>query len=645
MYKRRDVAIAELVANAWDAGASTVRITIPSPDQYEQDTSEVVVSDNGFGMSADQVDNEYLVIGRNRRTAGQPPPAGRKVMGRKGVGKLAGFGLGRRMQVTTWRDSVSTTFELDGQALKADGGVSKELTILGVLSPVSSDVEFSSGTRVSMRSLKHKTPPDVDALHRSLARRFSRTVVGEMRVFINGESIREPVLNLNMREPSSGETLVELPDGATISYWAGFSGSVLPAELQGFTILVNGKTAQAPPYFFGVEGTASGQHGTKYLTGVIEADFLDAESDDESDRISTDRQEIDWEDETTTALKAWGDATTRRLLRKRLAQRGEQAKRQVLDDPALRARLDHLDGPSRQKAERFIESLGGSDTPAEKIISLSDTIIQAFEYRQFHDYIEELDEASQDPEELAKAVTYIRGWRMLESRALLEVIKGRIEIIEKFFSMIVNDAPETAHVRGQDNVHDLIGRYPWLLNPEWQILSEETTITKQLQVWGAKDTPVDDRSRYDFLALTGQGQTVVIEMKRAGHGATLEDLHQLERYVNKLADADPSISGVFISADKYALPERTYDSWKLRNDIVLLRWADVHKRVAGHYGHYKAVLERDLTDDHFSRKAREVQKTREVLAAGTAYREIGERREGLGAQDADHSPDGDATGR
>ena len=32
MYKRRDVAIAELVANAWDAGATHVQITLPTPD-------------------------------------------------------------------------------------------------------------------------------------------------------------------------------------------------------------------------------------------------------------------------------------------------------------------------------------------------------------------------------------------------------------------------------------------------------------------------------------------------------------------------------------------------------------------------------------------------------------------------------------
>lgn len=639
MYKRRDVAIAELVANAWDAGATEVQIQVPQASAYNLETSVISVTDNGMGMSADQVDEDYLVIGRNRRADGQEAPAGRSVMGRKGVGKLAGFGLGRTMSILTWRDGVATSVDLDGKKLKAEGGQSKKLELLGTVGDVPSDLPYSSGTRISMKALKHKTPPDVVGLHQALARRFSRTVVGKMRIAINGEDLRQPTLSLTHREPISGEREVTLDDGNKVTWWAGFSSTVLSTELQGFTVLVNGKTAQAPPYFFGVEGTASGQHGTKYLTGVIEADFLDEGVDDESDRISTDRQEIDWDDESTLAFKAWGEALTRRLLRERTKARGEQAEKAVLSDETLALRLNQLDKPSRDKAKKFIHSLGSSDTPPEKILPLADTIIQAFEYRQFHDYISELDDASEDPEQFAKAVSYIHGWRMLESRALLEVIKGRIEIVQKFFGMIVNNAAETAHTAGQDNMHDLVARYPWLLNPDWQVLSEETTISKQLREWGAADSPARDDTMYDFLALSGDGQTVVIEIKRSEHPATLEDLQQLERYVNKLGQARSGVRGAFITGRQYAMTPTTLETWQRRTDIELLTWGDVHARTAKHYENYRAILEGDLSADSFSRRAREVAMTREVLQQGTSYRQRSERREGIGPQDNDFVAD------
>ena len=90
MYKRRDTALAELVANAWDAGATEVVLIVPTSD-YDPATSEIVIIDNGIGMTEDQVQGEYLVAGRNRRTNADPIPHNRKVMGRKGIGKLAGL--------------------------------------------------------------------------------------------------------------------------------------------------------------------------------------------------------------------------------------------------------------------------------------------------------------------------------------------------------------------------------------------------------------------------------------------------------------------------------------------------------------------------------------------------------------------------
>lgn len=632
MYKRRDVAIAELVANCWDAGATQVAIAVPLPQDYDPAASAMSVTDDGTGMTEDQVDDDYLVIGRNRRAAGQPGPSGRKVMGRKGVGKLAGFGLARRMQLRTWRDGTAVTFELDGAALKADRGTAKELPVPGSVGPVDPAAPFASGTTVTMRDLKHKTPVDIDGLHRALARRFSRTVLGSMAITINGEDLREPVLNLQSREPAEGSTTEDIGGGRIVTWWAGFSSKVLVPELQGFTVLVHDKTAQAPPYFFGVEGTASGQHGTKYLTGVIEADYLDDGIDDDGDRISTDRQEIDWDDEDAAALKAWGDELTRRLLRNRVAKREDDAQDRVEKDPALKQRIDALDSTSAKQVRKFIRALGAADTADERVRPLADTIIRAYEYRQFHDFIGELDAAAAEPEQLELALTYLRGWKVLESRAILEVVKGRLDIVDKFHSMIVNDSAETAAAKGRQNLHDLIADYPWLINPDWQVLAEEKTLTTQLREWGETDTKPDDRSRYDFLALEGGGDTIVIEIKRAGHPVELQDLQQIERYVDRLGQARAHIRGAFITSERYALSERTLDDWLKRDNIELLTWAQVHQRTRAYYEHYRAVLEGDVDDPFFNRKEREVARTRDVLDGG-AYRSPAMRAEGLGPQD------------
>jgi hypothetical protein len=637
MYKRRDVAIAELVANCWDAGATRVDISVPPENEYDARTSILSVTDNGAGMDDDEVEHNYLVIGRNRRSAGQPTTNGRLAMGRKGVGKLAGFGLAREMTVITWREGKSCKLTLDSDTLKTESDHAERVSIRGFIEPVDATLPHPSGTRVIMQNLKHKTPVNIEGLNRALARRFSTRVRGEMEIYLNSERVFDPKIDFDMREPESGEESTDIAPGQTIKWWAGFSSAVLPKELQGFTVIVNGKTAQAPPYFFDVEGTASGQHGTKYLTGVIEADYLDAESDDVSDRVSTDRQEIDWEDEIAAPLKSWGDALTRRLLRERIEQRGEKVKKEIRENREFADRIGRLDRQSANQVDKFLVLLGKAGTENDRVNPLADTILRAFEYRQFHDFITELDVAAADPEAFQQAVEYMHDWKLLESRAVLEVVRGRLDIIDKFYDLIVNDAPETAPERGRENLHDLIADYPWLINPEWQVFSEEKRITTMLREWGRQDL-VDPafEGRYDFLALSGDGELVVIEIKRSGHAVTLEDTQKLEQYADRLEVAQKVGFMAFISNSSYEISPRARKSWDEREDGELLTWREIQSRARTYYEHYRAILEGDVQNVHFGRKEKEVARTREVLESG-AYRGVQRRREGVGPQDIDYA--------
>lgn len=628
LYKRRDVAIAELVANAWDAGATKVDIQLPLPNEYSQAGSEIVIIDNGSGMSENQVQDQYLVIGRNRRAAGQASPISeRPIMGRKGVGKLAGFGCGRHLRVESWTGGKLTGIDLLSKDLKADAGESARLPIPGW----TEETEISgSGTRVTISDLKHATPPDIGALQNAVARRFSRRVKGEMEIAINGEPIQEPNLGiLDPRIPDNRDESEEvtLRNGERFTWWAGFSATVLPTELQGFTVLVNGKTAQAPPFFFRVESRASGQHGTKYLTGVIEADFLDAGIDDESDRISTDRQEIDWEDAALNEFFAWGEKKTRELLRMRTEQRSVATLSDVVGVPELKFRLEKLDLASREKAQSFIRSLGASVIDRERTIKLSETIIRAFEYRQFHDHIEAIESVADDPEALEAVLTYINSWKVLESRAIREIVQGRLQIVDKFFNLLVNDAPETAHRTGDENIHDLLANFPWLIHPEWQVLAEERQISTQLREWHVDELGAD-ATRYDFLALTGDGKTIVVEIKRSGHAATLEDLQQLARYISKLSLGVEQIEGAFITAENYAVREVDLESYRRRPDFHLMTWAEVHAKAKAYYEEYRSILDGDLATDSAGRRAEEVMRTRHVLESGT-YRTREERGRGI----------------
>ena len=452
MYKQRPAAIAELVANCWDAGARNVQISLPDPTAVSNPTAQIVILDDGCGMSANTVQDAYLVLGKNRRedpTLGGVEIDGRRIMGRKGIGKLAGFGIADEMEVRTWRESTGTKFVLNlDELLIADTEV-KDVPIAGQkFVPSASD--GPAGTQVTLRGLRHKTPLSPHDLRRSLARRFSRLVQGEMTIRVDDKDLPDPVADYEVihRHPDAfPQSLAEdeLPSGQKVNFgYAYTQKTIKESEMAGFAILVHGKTAQAPPFFFRIENTASGQHATKYISGIIEADFLDDAADSKSDVISTDRQEIDWNHPACEALRAWGEKLARHCLAECTELRGKRKAEELSLDPSVKARLARLDKPSQKQVHRLIGAISYTDPDDARAMELADSLLNIFEFRHFHDMVEDIEEVADHPEKLAQRLDLVREWKILESRAIFEVIQGRLAIID-----MSGKAGDHRHVRGR----------------------------------------------------------------------------------------------------------------------------------------------------------------------------------------------------
>src|SRR4051794_1027342 len=80
LYSNTAAALSEAVANAWDADATEVAITLAD--------DEITIKDNGTGMTLTDVNERFLAVGYRRRgDLGERTDRGRLVMGRKGIGK------------------------------------------------------------------------------------------------------------------------------------------------------------------------------------------------------------------------------------------------------------------------------------------------------------------------------------------------------------------------------------------------------------------------------------------------------------------------------------------------------------------------------------------------------------------------------
>ncbi len=94
--------IAELVQNAYDADAKRVWITITTID-----APKIIVQDDGIGMTSNEINDRFLNIGQDRREMFPLSPGGRKVLGRKGIGKLAVFSLAKVIDVVSQKENSS----------------------------------------------------------------------------------------------------------------------------------------------------------------------------------------------------------------------------------------------------------------------------------------------------------------------------------------------------------------------------------------------------------------------------------------------------------------------------------------------------------------------------------------------------------
>lgn len=633
MYKQLDAALAELVANSWDADAKKVSITINN----EVGKEYISIMDSGTGMNEESIQDEYLVIARNRRFVNNDlfsKGGKRRVMGRKGIGKLAGFGIADKMQVTTWQGEITHRFTIESALLRSDNQEVSEEKITATVFNTESDKKIfsNSGTEIKLLNLKQKKV-DIQQLKNSLSRRFSRIVKGEMNITINKEEIKDPELEGIIFEfPAQGDYQKEkLSNGKDVKYRYTITDKKIPTKLnQGFVVMVNGKVAQAPPFYFNLENVIAHQHAAKYFTGEIHADFLDDGTDNNSDLISTDRQEINWDLEVVKDFKKWGEKLTRRVHEEWFEKREKEIENEMV--ASFSYRIDELDTSSKKSVRKIIPIIVKNELDKESAHALVDNLLMAYEFKTFHDIANNIEEvANEDPLKVVDLIKNLSDFRIIESRALFGIINGRLHVIRTLEKFILNDVPETPSSKSDDNLHDLIARMPWVLNADWYIYEDEKTIKKTLEEWeqeNQKLTEKDGRKRYDFIALkSGTSKLIIIEIKRSGHAVTLEEVQRLEKYKDDLSSAYESVDAVMI-ASRFELKDDVLQRFRNAPGFSIYEWKDILVKTKKNYVEYLPLLESETKSSGF-KKLEEEAKQHKLVSKGQIKRTKLERKSGI----------------
>lgn len=534
MYSGAVPAISELISNAYDAMARNVCITIPT-DRPMTSSDVIVVKDDGQGMTFEECNERYLAVGRDRRAGAsewtnayngiQP----RKVQGRKGIGKLAGFGIADRLEISTVKDRRLSRFALDFSALTrsqsfADtSGYNPE-----ALSNDGALVSEQSGTTVTLSRLKVTRAIDQAEFKRGLARRLL-VLAADFTVHVNGKAVSRQEIPFQFRfptRPGQWDT-ADLGNGQQVLWWAGFCKDTIPEEeRRGFVVYVRGKLAQSP-WFFDLSGSVWGQHGMQYLTGEVQADFLD----EAVDLIATDRGTVRWEDPQAAPLKDWGRKKIRDLLEQWTDKRREAKEK----SPSIKQYLELAEKLPENERRIFrtvvdrivaIPQLDKDKEGRDIADELVEFAYNALTNRSFLDAIRRLNAAS--VKDVAQFQEVLSEWDILEAVNTAHLVKGRVAIIRKFSQMIADKVPE------KPDMQDHLKQHPWLIDPKWTMLVHEQTLDTVLadRFRVAKRNDREGFRRLDFFCLGDRYQTAhVVEAKRPGDLVGRKEFDQLRDYV------------------------------------------------------------------------------------------------------------------
>ena len=589
LYSNIAAVLTEVVANAWDADAESVTIVIKG------DGSEISIVDDGVGMTIEDINKKYLRVGYRRRVedkeTGKFTEKERPVMGRKGLGKLSLFSIAKIIEVQSAKDGQRHGFRMSTDQIHA--AIKRGNPNYSPQPLTGDEVNITKGTKIVLKDIKRKRlGRGIAALRKMLARRFS--IIGDAHEFsitINGEPITpadridlvmvqflwnlgEPIESLeSTSQLVEQETLIDRLETWENKDWrvSGWIGTAKkPKHLDNSDIgNLNSIVVFSRGRLFHeniLDKINDGRFYTKYLTGQIEADFLD--EDDEPDIATSDRQRIQEDDPRYEALLEF----LRDSLRKVNIQWDEWRRKHELQEvkdtyPVLKKWFGTLPSGYRKHAESLIASLcalPADDEDGRKILYKHG--ILAFERMRLRGSTDELVTNISD---VGKLLEILADRDALESSLYRDIVKSRLEVIENFQGLTDDKVKERV-------LQEYLFDHLWLLDPAWERATEpsprmETRLLDE-GIIVENMSKKEELKRVDIAYRTYAGKHIIVELKKVERKMKLLELvEQGQGYVDKLKKIElakgnhtPDIEVVFVIGkplnEEDSNPQRLKDS-------------------------------------------------------------------------------------
>lgn len=524
------MAIVELVANSYDAGATEIAILWPS-DRGQ----EFSISDNGTGMTKDQFTRRWRTLSYSRlKELGHwvvwPPDVQgpkRRAFGKSGKGRHGAFCFADKYVVETWVDGIATTAEV------TLGTVENEPFEWKIISEGQRE---GHGTRISGVMQRNHIPEE--ELVAAVGTKF--LVVPSLAIVINEEQVTLQDLPGNVTTE-----IIRTANGAEVSvHTLRGTSTDRTTALRGVTWWVNGRQVgdsgwgafSAHPSILDGRTTLA-----KTCSFIVEADAIQAEV------LS------DWTDfRASAAVNAVQDTVFAHVssVLQRLDESNRVAKKRGAVEHSSR-QLRELPPISRRVVGSFIDRLL-LECPSLQQNHLEHAVqvlVSLEQSRSKYVLIERL--AGLSPDDLDAWSHVMSDWTATDAQTVLDELGERLRLLDNMEKLL-----QTANVDELHQLQPLFERGLWIFGPEFESLefTSNRAMTTVLRKMFGVQVPTDSR-RPDFVALhdgsmgaytcdafdlenevAGFAKVLIVELKTTGLIVGTKETRQAEDYAQKIRE-------------------------------------------------------------------------------------------------------------
>lgn len=516
----------------------------------------IIVEDEGHGMSRHELQKKFLIAGRRRREeveAGTDPTRSkgghRILMGRKGLGKLAGFGVAKTITVISKAEDEphATKIVLDYDRL-VETKNTHEIPIEEDVMPDGGGFG-KSGTKIILSNLFYepmKTQPDT--LARNIADHFMMIHPDDFSVFLNGNLIAPTQVahayawpNPEIPPISLVEQTLTTEDGQSISFKYRLRFTIdrtaLRAKERGIRVYAHNRLASAPS-LLDADTNMHGFRMTDYLDGVVHADFID---DQPKDYIATDRQSLRWETPLLEPMYHFLSNEIKAACLNRQHKRDEEMEKEAERDTFTLDEITKAELTKKGKAVAIkiataLSSLHKGGLKDEGYKTQFTQVMRGMGQGEILTALSKL--ASEKKPDFDKLVSEITKLTAEELDGFHSFVKGRLSGI-KALKTIVGQV-DFRKKQNEKHIQTLFEKSPWLIDPMYsQFLVADQRIgemyerlAKHLKI--SKHGKSDDKKRPDLvflLASASLSRLVIVELKSSNLPLDNSHLQQLEYYM------------------------------------------------------------------------------------------------------------------